>query len=75
MSNLKNAFAGAKGYAVTGLVAASTMVPAFAAAGDDFDTTAVVAKLVLAGAAVSSVGAALALVWVVKTGWAMIRGR
>lgn len=72
MSNLKNALAGSKGYFAASLITASAFVPAFA---DDFDTTAVVAKLVLAGAAVSAVGAALALVWVVKTGWAMIRGR
>lgn len=66
MSFLKNA----KTYAVTAALTASTMVPAFA---DDFDTSAVEAKLVLAGAAVAAIGAAMALVWVVKTGWRMIR--
>lgn len=72
MSKLKNAFAGAKGYAISGLLAASTMVPAFAAAGDDFDTTAVTAKIALAATAVAAIGAAVALVWVVRKGWSMI---
>lgn len=69
MSKLKNAFAGAKGYAISGLVAASTMVPAFA---DDFDTAAVTAKIALAATAVAAIGAAVALVWVVRKGWSMI---
>ena len=71
MSFLKNA----KTYAVTAAMTASTMIPAFAAAGDDFDTTAVAAKLVTAGTAVAAIGAAVALVWVVKKGWSMITGR
>ena len=68
MSFLKNA----KTYAVTAAITASTMVPAFA---DDFDTTAVAAKLATAATAVAAIGAAVALVWVVKKGWSMITGR
>lgn len=69
MSKLTNAFAGAKGYVISGLVAASTMVPAFA---DDFDTSGVTAKIALAATAVAAIGAAVALVWVVRKGWSMI---
>lgn len=68
MSFLKNA----KTYAVTAAITASTMVPAFA---DDFDTTSVAAKLATAATAVAAIGAAVALVWVVKKGWSMITGR
>ena len=70
MSKLKNVFGNAKAYAVTAALTASTMVPAFAAG--DFDTTSVEAKLVTAGTAVAAIGAAVALIWVVKKGWYMI---
>lgn len=68
MSFLKNA----KAYAVTAALTASTMVPAFA---DDFDTTSVTTKIAAAATAVAAIGAAVALVWVVKKGWSMITGR
>lgn len=68
MSLLKNA----KAYAVTAALTASTMVPAFA---EEFDTTQVTTKIAAAGVAVAAIGAAVALVWVVKKGWSMITGR
>ena len=61
-----------KTYAIGSIIAASTVVPVFA---DDFDTTAVTAKLATAGTAVAAIGAAVALIWVVKKGWGMITGR